>query len=129
MQAVPRRGLDVVDLRPLVEAGGRDEHVDGAVRGNGRVDQPPDVLGVRDVHDVRDPAGHLGRGCLDAVGLQVGEHDTGALVRERPAEDVPETAGRPRDENDPAVETEVHGCSRGGASCTTSTALPSGSST
>ena len=111
-----------------MEPRGSDEGVEAAELLDRPGDEPGCIGLVRHVRADRKVTAPLRECSLERSGVEVGEHDPSALVGEQAATGEPDPPTCPGDENDLAVEAARHTVTPG-ASCTTSTAFPSGSST
>ena len=101
------------------------------VRLDGLLDHPLRVVRARHVAADRVPA-ERERGHRRRLPVEVGADDPRALGGERGAAGAPDPAGGAGDERRLALEPRLHRYSpepQGRASCTISTAFPSGSST
>ena len=100
------RGLEAVDAAGAVDAGVGEEHVDPAESVGGLRDECPDARGRGDVAGDRGAADLLGHRA-GVVGVEVVDHDAGALGGHPDGEGAADAAAGAGDD-DPLVLELVH---------------------
>ena len=134
LDPVPLVGRDLIERRRVEDARAGDEDIDRPELRLGDLDDPSDVVGVGDVHagggrTLTKLDGRHARRCL----VEVGDEDVRSLGGEPGAAGPTDATRRAGHESRLACELGVHRYAaspgHGRTSCTSSTALPSGSST